>query len=207
MATPSEKLEAAHIVCSMAGTNLFYESTSTLKTASAGEGKPCIFISHRKADLEKARQVGGYLKQLELNIYLDEQDEYLQAAERSGNHAKVVEYIERGLARSTHFLGIITKNTQGSWWVPYELGMAQGAKLICAHLIESEVKDLPSFIKVATILPDVPALKSWLPRAGMTKEGSFDWVVEGLFRTLAAAPGFIAANGPVTDLKFYNESG
>lgn len=196
-----------HSIELMAGINLFSESGGPTKKASAGPLResvtPCIFISHRKDDIEKARQVGKYLKELDLNIYLDENDKGLQSADAVGDHAKVVEYIDGALDACTHFLGIITPNTRGSWWVPYELGMARRAGRECAHLIESTVDELPSYIQVGRILPDVVSLRKWLP--GFEKSasrGSYDVLVEDLLRGLVQPPQFIPQTRAVSDLKF-----
>jgi hypothetical protein len=191
----------------MAGINLYSESAGGSKRGAASpttrQGEPCIFISHRKDDIRKAREVGRYLKELNLNIYLDEEDKELQKADLVGDHASVVAYIDGALDACTHFLGIITPNTRGSWWVPYELGMARRAQRECAHLIEGTVNELPSFIQVAEILPDVVSLKKWLAGVGRSvTRKTFDAVYEERMQKVASPPEFIPEKRPKSELKF-----
>ncbi|MGD1889520.1 MAG: hypothetical protein ACFB15_02790 [Cyclobacteriaceae bacterium] len=104
----------------MKGKNLFYKDSSYQRKSL---DEPCVFISHRMADLETARAVASYLTDtVAVNIYFSDDEEALQQADREQDHQKIVDYIQRGLDLSTHVLGIISNRTKGSWWVPFELG-------------------------------------------------------------------------------------
>lgn len=66
--------------------------------------------------------------------------------------------------------GLITKNTKGSWWVPYEIGGATGRKRECAHLVAADVTEVPSFIRIRKVLIDQYDLAGWAATlAGKTK--------------------------------------
>lgn len=97
-----------------------------------------------------------------INVYFDEYDKDLKAAVVSNSHSGLVSCIDKGISLSTHLLGIITRNTYKSWWVPYEIGGAHGQKKKCAHLIRKTVSNLPSYIRIAPILIDFVALRKWL---------------------------------------------
>ena len=153
----------------MAGRNVFNESRITAKAASADE--PVIFISHRKIDAPAAREVAQTLLDADFTIYFDERDECLAGANEETDPDRVLRCIDAGLTRSTHLLGLVTENTRGSWWVPYEIGATRARSRDCAFLVGKEVKVLPAYMKVARVLKDRSELKEWLPSL-LIKHGS-----------------------------------
>lgn len=150
----------------MNGRNL-YESHANIVFRSrkaSPDPHPGVFISHSRLDKDKAREIAKALGASKVDYYFDEDDEEPQLADEEKDHLTVVRSIEAGLTACTHLLGIITENTKGSWWVPYEIGSATGRRQSCAHLIDGDVDTLPSYIRAATILPDRQALRDWLPK-------------------------------------------
>ncbi len=59
--------------------------------------------------------------------------------------------IERGLWPATRLLGIISKNTKGSWWVPFEFGVARHKQVPISLLLLEDVDELPSYLKLPTV--------------------------------------------------------
>ena len=86
---------------------------------------PCVFISHRSCDKDKAQLLGNVLNKLKLNIYLDKFDIELQQATKQGDMDEIVWHIEKALIVSTRILILLSTETEGSWWVPYEIGYAK----------------------------------------------------------------------------------
>ncbi|MEM8556928.1 MAG: toll/interleukin-1 receptor domain-containing protein [Bacteroidota bacterium] len=122
-----------------------------------------MFISHRLADIDVARAIAKYLREIVgVNVYFSEADARLQHAVRSGDDKKIVQYIEEGIAASSHLIGVISNSTKGSWWVPFEIGggRQQGVKI--AQILLAEVKELPSYLRVAKILRDNDDLRRWV---------------------------------------------
>lgn len=109
-----------------------------------------------------ARAVAEFLVSNKIDIYFDEEDVILQAAASEGDAKAVVKCIEDGVDKATHLLGIITRRTFKSWWVPYEIGIASGKKKKCGHLIASEVDCVPSYVEVADLLWDIVDLLGWI---------------------------------------------
>jgi TIR domain len=163
------------------GRNLF--ESRGVKTASS---KPeiAVFISHSRLDKCEARKVASYLIKCGIDVYFDEKDAALQLADANDDHLNVVRCIEDGLSNCTHLLGIITENTKKSWWVPYEIGGATGRQRACAHLIDGQVKNLPSYVKAATILADRGALTDWLSNIPIKKTARVETIIERLNRTI-----------------------
>lgn len=148
----------------MSGINRYSQRSIVLKAATPSS--PCVFISHRLADLDVAKAVGRYLTEcVGVDIYLSDSDEDLQAALRSGDHRKIVGYIEAGIASSTHLLGIVSNRTKGSWWVPFEFGASRQRHMAIAQLLLDEVIEAPSYLRIADILRDSDDLNKWAKKS------------------------------------------
>jgi hypothetical protein len=191
----------------MKGINQFTPTRLLEKRASAN-ASDCVFISYSRRDKDGARIVAAMIKDLGIDIYFDENDKALQLADEMGNHEKVVECIENGIAHSTVLLGIITENTKDSWWVPYEIGSANGRGKLHAHLITKEVERLPSYIKASTILPSLKSLDEWLPNHTRSKLGSTGILLERMNRELrgnykSASIDPVPMHRSIGDLNFY----
>jgi len=151
----------------MKGQNLFESRQRSIHPVNSGS--PCVFISHNSKDKPMANAVANILTDMGVDIYFDAKDRILQNASASDNDAVIVKCIEDGLDKSTHLLGLITTNTFRSWWVPYEIGGANGRNKGCAHLIDSNVNDLPSYIKVKPVLIDISSLIKWVAKLSGTR--------------------------------------
>ena len=115
--------------------------------------KVCVFISHKKEDQDIAIELGKYLtEQLDVDIYLDLFDSELREAVSVENDAKIVASVINGLKLSQVLLCIITDKTRLSWWVPYEIGMADNAGVKIAtvykgNIIKNLIMDCQSYTK------------------------------------------------------------
>src|SRR5262245_11471035 len=111
----------------MAGVNRAISESRHLSKDSTTP-PPCIFISHIAVDKSAAVAIGSYITSRgDIDIYLDIHDADLQAAVSKNSAIAITRFIERGLAKSTHIICLVSQNTVGSWWVPYELGFAKNA--------------------------------------------------------------------------------
>ena len=106
-----------------------------------------VFISHRKADTATAVRANSRLKQYGIPTYLDVLDLALQSPEN------VTQKILAGLQPCTHLLAIISAETAGSWWVPFEIGVATNAdKRITSFSIATARANLPDYLLVWPVL-------------------------------------------------------
>lgn len=132
-----------------------------------------VFISHSRKDKAAARLVANAILAMSIHVYFDEQDECLRQNE--SGPVGVVRCIDNGLTASSHLLGIITKSTKDSWWVPYEIGGASGQKKPCAHLVASDVDSLPAYIAAGNVLLDQDDLAEWASNIkGITRDYLFE---------------------------------
>jgi len=78
-----------------------------------------IFISHKKEDEEKAKEVEKYIKQdYDFKTYLDVLDNEIDST------TNITEHIVEKLRDATHLLVIFSEETKKSMWVPFELGVS-----------------------------------------------------------------------------------
>ena len=96
--------------------------------------RPKIFVSHRQIDINKAMRIAWLADQEGFDFWLDALDPSLgQLQTQIGSGAvspqqaalATAAIIEMALLNSTHVIAIMTSNTKGSQWVPYEYGRAK----------------------------------------------------------------------------------
>lgn len=103
-----------------------------------------VFISHRTADDYIARRVYLRLKfHHNIECYIDDIDGQLRQA--SGT-AAVTGLIIRRVNECTNLLAIVTENTKGSWWVPFEVGVARQAPRIITTYTNQSDGDMPEYL-------------------------------------------------------------
>lgn len=91
-----------------------------------------IFISHRQADELKAKQMAEFLRNRSIDFYLDVLDPATKTA------LDITKHIMSTLERCSHVIVIYSRNTEGSMWVPFELGAAyKGGKGIGTYLVDA----------------------------------------------------------------------
>lgn len=149
----------------MAGTNRAARAYEVLKAAgeSRGEKKPCVFISHINIDKRAAEEIGTYImKHGDIDIYLDIFDAALRHATFKEDPERITQLIENGLNECGHVLCLVSEDTVGSWWVPYEIGFGKKGKKDIAVLTMKDTKLLPAFLQISIILRCIKSLNEYL---------------------------------------------
>lgn len=87
-----------------------------------------VFISYRHLDREKAIEIANRLHANDIKYYLDVIDEESKSTD------DITYVITKNIKKSTHLLAVISPNTNGSWWVPFEIGEATiSNRRICSY--------------------------------------------------------------------------
>jgi hypothetical protein len=103
-----------------------------------------VFISHRTADDAIARAVRDRLTNTHgITCYLDDLDKEAGGANRSN---AVTALIVRRLNECTNLLALVTQNTRGSWWVPFEVGVARQAPRVITSYTNLAQGELPEYL-------------------------------------------------------------
>ena len=116
---------------------------------------PCIFISHKKEDKNKASKLANYIKDSGIDVFFDANDENLNNPEVLKNPARVTAAINNALSKSTHMIAVVSNKTKKSWWVPYEIGFAtknnSGSESIRALFIKGFTQQTPEYLDIINL--------------------------------------------------------
>ena len=88
--------------------------------------RPCVFVSHRRSDGALARRVAFLACKEGFDFWLDVVDPNLYSvtgvtlSSEGAKAAAIAAIIEMALLNSTHVVAVMTANTKGSEWVPYQ---------------------------------------------------------------------------------------
>ncbi len=103
-----------------------------------------VFISHRTKDNALAQKVAKRLHDYHnIPVYIDEIDGDVNKAQRT---AAITALLVDRINRCTNLLAVVTQNTQGSWWVPFEIGVARQAPRVITCLTDQEDASLPEYL-------------------------------------------------------------
>lgn len=149
-----------------------------------------FFISHQKRDRDQAEKIAKYFKTVGIDVYFDEFDSELQIALKENNPKAVVTAIKKGIKNSTHMLCLISPNTLYSKWVPFEVGYGYDiTELSILTLKGISNKDLPDYVRIATIVRDIYDIEKLIKRSGkmtlLEKTGSVDYKYNSLNHPLS----------------------
>ncbi|MCB9061403.1 MAG: toll/interleukin-1 receptor domain-containing protein [Halobacteriovoraceae bacterium] len=130
-----------------------------------------IFISHRRADETEAKRMATLLQSKNVNYYLDVLDPMAKTS------LDITKHIMNNLNKCTHVIVIFSKNTEGSMWVPFELGAAYKAdKGIGTYLVElvSTPEYLNTFPKMKTSADIDKFVEEYKQEQVLTKSARYD---------------------------------
>ncbi len=102
-----------------------------------------VFISHRTVDNSIALQVANRLKnQHGITIYLDDIDQRL----KSSSPQELTRLLVKAINECTNLIAVITTHTEGSWWVPFEIGVAKQAPRVICSMTNQADDALPEYL-------------------------------------------------------------
>lgn len=140
------------------------------------KNRPCVFISHQHGDKPACRKIAEYIKNAGLDIFFDEEDEALQVAVQQRDPFKITARIKEGIRESSHMLCAVSKSTEKSRWVPFEIGyghaeLVEGEitpenrdliKVATVILKDLSMKDLPEYMQVTHVIEDIESLNQYI---------------------------------------------
>ncbi|ENZ1200869.1 toll/interleukin-1 receptor domain-containing protein [Acinetobacter baumannii] len=92
-----------------------------------------VFISYRQKDRQVAFAISEKFRANNIKYYLDVVDE------ESLTTDDITSVITKNIQRCTHLIAVISANTKGSWWVPFEIGEATIiSRRICSYAYKTE---------------------------------------------------------------------
>ena len=113
-----------------------------------------VFISHRTIDDSIAKKIydrlSGYPHYIQ--CYLDDFDD------EAKNTSQITKVILDRIESCTHLVAVVTANTKGSWWVPFEIGVARRAPRVISSFTSLYSWELPDYLKEWPILKGQDAI-------------------------------------------------
>jgi len=138
-----------------------------------------VFISHQQADSALALRISNRLKvHHQIDSYLDVIDNRLL-----NDGPTLADHIRSQLARCTQLLAVVSKETQKSWWVPWEIGVATEKDYPLATFT-LDPPDLPSYLRKWPFLRNDNELDIY---AQVSKAAERRLTLESLSKTVASA--------------------
>ena len=125
-----------------------------------------VFISHRRTDKPLAEAVAAVLGAEGLHYWFDENDEDARRAADLGmaGDQALVHSIERGIRHCSQMLGLLSAETRGSWWVPYEIGFSRSQGAHTSYLVLESIRkmeELPEYARLASNYWSIDELVRW----------------------------------------------
>ena len=129
--------------------------------------QPCVFVSHRRADLAQAMRIAYLACQEGFDYWLDVLDPQLGPFAPPKSGAAIAAIIEMALLNSTHVMAVMTRNTKGSQWVPYEYGRVKApmpVTLQAASWLDKSLAapDIPEYLHLGAITRSEAEIRTWL---------------------------------------------
>lgn len=124
----------------------------------------CVFISHQKADSAFCKQIADYILNAGMDVYFDEYDHDLRLYRENNDPHGVTACILKGINNSNFMLCVVSPQTLGSTWVPFEVGYGfEQTQLGILTTKGVHRKDLPHYALTAKFIVDaIPALNTFL---------------------------------------------
>ena len=120
-----------------------------------------VFVSHYNEDGALAQKIAFWIRDIGMTAFLDIDDPNLPKKD----DVKIADYI-KGVINASHALVVVTSNkTVNSWWVPYEIGVADQKDLVLATYIQYNIS-LPSYLSKWPMLSDQKNLEYWCGALG-----------------------------------------
>jgi hypothetical protein len=105
-----------------------------------------VFISHSSKDDRLARAIYDRLTKVHgIKCYLDDLDPALQGTKN------VTDVILQRLEECSYLMAVVTTNTNTSWWVPFEIGVARRAPRYITTFTDLSFT-LPAYLKEWPVL-------------------------------------------------------
>ncbi|MCA9125067.1 MAG: toll/interleukin-1 receptor domain-containing protein [Planctomycetaceae bacterium] len=123
-----------------------------------------VFISHKNEDSETAGRIAYRLRTVHLvECYLDVFDPH---ASKTGDD--LGDYLRNVLQQCTELMAVVSEATKESWWVPWEIGVAQEKQQPITTFAGGQCA-LPTYLKKWPYLKTVNELDTYIRVAKETR--------------------------------------
>jgi len=138
---------------------------------------PRVFVSHRRGDVGFAERIAYLASNEGFEFWLDVWDPQLQALQTQAGFSLTNEHkalaiasvIEMALLNSTHVLAVMSPDTRGSLWVPYEYGRVKDDAVFsfqaaCWPHPALGAPDFPEYLRLGAVHRTESEIRGWFGR-------------------------------------------
>ena len=137
---------------------------------------PRLFVSHRKCDEDRALRIAWLAVQEGWDYWIDVLDPDLAALQRQQNVQSLTPeqetlataaIVEFALLNCSHLIAVMTEQTRGSMWVPYEYGRVKEpapltVQVSCWRHPDLKTDDCPEYLVLGKTLLNEEQIRGWL---------------------------------------------
>lgn len=106
-----------------------------------------VFISHKDSDSVIAKRIAERVKAHGLGVYLDVIDPALR---KSG--PDLSDYLLTRMSQCQQLIAVISRETQASWWVPWEIGVGSEKNFRMATYATPTATSVPEYLQKWPVL-------------------------------------------------------
>ena len=134
------------------------ESGSVLmKAHTTHTEKSDVFVSYQRSDQITALALAKHLDQCGRHVFIDIHDDTLVLGQRDLDSALIT-----AINNASTMLIIVSDETQGSWWVPWEIGVSTPFHKPRAMYKPQTMKQLPAYLAKLQRILDAASANSWV---------------------------------------------
>jgi len=128
-----------------------------LKAYTTHAEKSEVFLSYRSTDQVAALQLAASLDQFGRHVFIDVHDGTLQSVSNDIDQALVM-----AITKADTMVIVVSDNTQGSWWVPWEIGVSTPFRKPRAMYKAPANKPLPEYLDKLPRLLTATSVNQWI---------------------------------------------
>ena len=128
-----------------------------MKSYTSHSEKSDVFLSYQHSDQTKALELAKYLDQQGREVFVDIYDETLQPGDTRIDNALMT-----AINNSETMVIVVSDETQGSWWVPWEIGVSTPYRKPRAMFRPTVTRQLPAYLKRLERLHDLESVNQWV---------------------------------------------
>ena len=134
-----------------------WSGTVMMKAYTTHTEESEVFLSYRHADQSTALGLANDLDRQGRRVYIDVHDDTLVPGQRDLDDALVT-----AIDNSDTMIVIVSDETQGSWWVPWEIGVSTPSDKPRAMYKPQTYRPLPAYLEKLKRLRNSTEANSWV---------------------------------------------
>ena len=116
-----------------------------------------VFLSYRHTDEATAWGLAQYLDQRDIRVFIDVHDNTL-----APGHGELDDALVTAIDNSNTMIIVVSDKTQGSWWVPWEVGVSTPSGKPKALYKPQAYRPLPEYLEKLKTLWNPEEADSWV---------------------------------------------